>query len=54
MSEIANLYREMGISPSVFRFGSKIEEELKSRFEDIDRMAEYNQLKVIRAMQEHR
>lgn len=44
----------MGISPSVFRFGSKIEEELKSRFEDIDRMAEYNQLKVIRAMQEHR
>lgn len=54
MSEIASLYREMGISPSVFRFGSKIEEELKSRFEDIDRMAEYNQLKVIRAMQEHR
>lgn len=54
MSEIANLYREMGVSPSVFRFGSKIEEELKSRFEDIDRMAEYNQLKVIRAMQEHR
>ena len=54
MSEIANLYWEMRISPSVFRFGSKIEEELKSRFEDIDRMAEYNQLKVIRAMQEHR
>lgn len=54
MSEIENLYREMGVSPSVFRFGSKIEEELKSRFEEIDHMAEYNQLKVIRAMQDNR
>lgn len=54
MSEIANLYREMGVSPSVFRFGSKIEQELKSRFEAIDNMAEYNQLKVIRAMQDNR
>ena len=48
------LYREMGIRPSVYRFGEEIEAQLKERFEAIDKMAEYNQLKVIRAMQENR
>lgn len=54
MAEIENLYREMGISFPVLQFGNQIEETLKERFEAIDRMAEYNQLKVIRAMQENR
>ncbi len=54
MAEIENLYREMGISFPVLQFGNQIEETLKERFETIDRMAEYNQLKVIRAMQENR
>lgn len=54
MLEIENLYREMGISFPVFQFGKQIEEELKERFEVIDKTAEYNQLKVIRAMQENR
>ena len=54
MAEIENLYREMGISFPVLQFGNQIEETLKERFEVIDRMAEYNQLKVIRAMQENR
>lgn len=35
----------------VFAFGTKIEEELKERFAKIDEIAEYNQLKVIHAMQ---
>lgn len=54
MLEIENLYREMGISFPVFQFGKQIEENLKERFEAIDKTAEYNQLKVIRAMQENR
>ncbi len=54
MAEIENLYREVGISFPVLQFGNQIEETLKERFEAIDRMAEYNQLKVIRAMQENR
>lgn len=54
MLEIENLYREIGVRSSVFRFGSEVEEGLKSRFEAIDHMAEYNQLKVIRAMQKNR
>ncbi len=45
------LYSAMGISPEVKAFGDRILENLKERFEAIDEMAEYNQLKVIRAMQ---
>ena len=54
MSEITNLYREIGISAPVLEFGTKIEKELKERFDEIDHVAEYNQLKVIKAMQENR
>lgn len=54
MTDVMELYREMGIRPSVYRFGEEIEAQLKERFEAIDKMAEYNQLKVIRAMQENR
>ena len=49
-----NLYREMGISQKVLAFGNQIEESLKERFEKIDKMAEYNQLKVVNAMQQAR
>lgn len=47
-------YESLGISPEVYEFGEKIEEALKERFAEIDRRAEYNQLKVIKAMQENR
>ena len=51
---IENIYREMGISGPVFRFGQKILQGLEERFREIDSVAEYNQLKVIRAMQKNR
>lgn len=51
METIENSYRELGISDAVFHYGQTIEKELKERFEEIDATAEYNQLKVIRAMQ---
>ena len=44
-------YKSLGISREVFEFGSRIEDELKPRFEEFDRTEEYNQLKVLRAMQ---
>lgn len=47
-------YEALGISKEVYAFGRKVEEALKERFEEIDRTAEYNQLKVIQAMQENR
>ncbi len=53
MTDMMDLYREMGIRPSVLSVGTEIENKLKERFEAIDQTAEYNQLKVIRAMQEN-
>lgn len=46
-------YENLGISKEVYEYGAKIEEDLKERFERIDRIAEYNQMKVLKAMQEH-
>ena len=48
------MYKEMGIDEKVFSFGQEIAESLKERFEEIDRVAEYNQLKVVHAMQQCR
>jgi cystathionine beta-lyase family protein involved in aluminum resistance len=50
----AAMYISMGISPEVYEYGSKIEKNLSGRFCNIDKMAEYNQLKVLGAMQECR
>ncbi len=45
-------YARMGISKEVYEYGNRIWDSLQERFQDVDRIAEYNQLKVIRAMQE--
>lgn len=50
--ETESLYIQMGIDPNVLRYGLEIEAGLKDRFAEIDRMAEFNQLKVLHAMQE--
>ena len=52
--ELLQLYSEMGISRQVLEYGQNIEKELRERFEAIDETAEYNQMKVIRAMQKAR
>lgn len=51
-TSIQALYQTMGISESVYRFGETILDSLQERFQAIDKTAEYNQLKVVRAMQE--
>jgi cystathionine beta-lyase family protein involved in aluminum resistance len=48
------IYKDLGISDEVFQYGKKIEQTLLERFAEIDRVAEYNQLKVLQAMQECR
>lgn len=48
---LEEMYRNMGISREVWAYGQKIEEELRERFAAIDETAEYNQLKVLGAMQ---
>ena len=47
------MYASLGISEKVYAFGSRVEKELTGRFAEIDDRAEYNQLKVIKAMQEN-
>lgn len=51
--ELTSLYESMGIAPVVLEFGEKILGELEGRFRAIDEVAEYNQLKVLKAMQKN-
>ena len=54
MEKLIEFYANMGISPSVYQYGEKTLERLSKRFEEIDRIAEYNQAKVLCAMQKNR
>ncbi len=51
MDEIIKIYEKCGISKDVYQFGENILAGLKERFEQYDKVAEYNQLKVVEAMQ---
>lgn len=48
------MYQNLGISKVVLDAGNRIEQELESRFANFDKVAEYNQLKVLHAMQKNR
>ena len=49
--EIKNYYLSLGIKESVYDFCEATEQALLPRFQEIDRIAEQNQIKVISAMQ---
>ena len=48
------MYNELGVSKSVYEYGEKIIKELKPRFELIDEIAEFNQNKVLLALQKNK
>ncbi|MBE5835702.1 MAG: hypothetical protein E7309_13790 [Butyrivibrio sp.] len=52
MNTNAAMLKSLGISQEVIDFGENVCKELEKRFKEIDETAEYNQLKVIKAMQE--
>lgn len=54
MEKLLELYNNMGISNAVYQYGEKTLDKLKTQFAQIDCVAEYNQAKVISAMQKHR
>ncbi|MCD7756401.1 MAG: methionine gamma-lyase family protein [Firmicutes bacterium] len=54
MDALLELYNGMGISPAVYHYGQQVLEKLAPRFAEIDRVAEYNQAKVLAAMQKNR
>lgn len=51
--DLRTQYAAMGISKEVYAYGERVESALKERFTAIDEVAEYNQLKVLAAMQTH-
>lgn len=52
--QLSDQYVRMGIGRQVYEYGERILKKLEERFREIDETAEYNQLKVVRAMQEAR
>ena len=54
MKDTNAIYRELGVSEAVLRFGEEVLAGLEEQFGHIDRVAEYNQAKVIAAMQKNR
>ena len=54
METLLNQYQTMGISPAVYQLGEMAIEKIISRFNEIDKVAEYNQAKVLCAMQKHK
>lgn len=54
MESLYEMYARMGIGKRVYEYGETVLEKLTGRFAEIDRIAEYNQMKVIKAMQENK
>lgn len=51
---IENMYQSLGISQEVYQFSTEILKNLEERFYEIDKNAEFNQLKVVKAMQDNK
>ncbi len=54
MELLNEMYMTMGISPAVLNYTDEVLGELEPRFKKIDAVAEYNQAKVLRAMQKNK
>lgn len=52
--ELSEMYGQLGVSEKVLNYTGEIEKSLRERFDAIDATAEYNQMKVIKAMQDAR
>jgi len=51
--ELFTIYEKLGLSRAVYERGEAVLKRLEERFRTIDQIAEYNQAKVLHAMQEH-
>ena len=54
MEKLVEFYAELGVSPAVYEYGEKAIASLRERFEAIDKIAEYNQAKVLSAFRKNR
>ena len=54
MEQLIEFYNGLGVSPAVYEYGEKALVKLADRFAAIDKIAEYNQAKVLSALQKNR
>ena len=52
--DLFSIYETLGLGRAVYERGEEVLSHLKERFSNIDAIAEYNQAKVLAAMQEHK
>lgn len=50
---MTNIYKNLGIDDAVFQYTQEIYDSLKDRFDKIDLLAERNQLKILKALQDN-
>ena len=48
------MYAQLGVSSAVYEYGERVLTQLRERFAAVDAVAEYNQAKVLHAMQKNR
>ncbi len=51
---LINQYKNLGLSDEIIKIGEQIEQNLQVRFQAIDAIAEFNQMKVLHAMQKNK
>ncbi len=54
MTDTNSIYNQLGVSDKVLRFGQEVLAGLSDQFRHVDQVAEFNQAKVIAAMQRNR
>lgn len=54
MNNVMTMYKQFGIDERLLQLGKEIEDSLKEAFQEVDEIAEYNQIKVLAAMQKNR
>ena len=54
MNVLKDMYGTLGLDERILVLGEEVEASLKERFDTIDKTAEYNQIKVLQAMQKNR
>ena len=52
--DVYEIYKELGISKEVYELGEKVLKDLEERFLEFDKVVEFNQLKILRAMQKNK
>ena len=51
---LTEMYKKLHIDEKVLQYCGEIEQSLQARFQEIDKIAEFNQMKVLAAMQENK